>query len=158
MTRHWAGALLICTLAAAGCGSQVHRPVAIPETGATLTGTVTVSGEQLRFAHIFVRGADGTMSQGAIGSDGTYTVNNVPLGEVTVAVNTEAARGDSIAAGMAGSYAGPEAGGGKTGKAKLAGFVNLKESYFDPEKSGLKTSIKAGSNEFKIELPATAKR
>jgi hypothetical protein len=142
---------------AVGCEPGAHKPVSLPETGPTRSGTVTVGADQLRFAQIFVRGADGSTAQGAIGEDGRYTVGNVPVGEVMVAVNTELARGDSVAAGMAGAYQGPE-GGAKKGRAKLAGFVNLKEQYFDPEKSGLKTATKAGENEFNITLPASARR
>src|SRR5438105_14102853 len=65
----------------------------LPETGATLEGTVAYGGEKLEFALIIVQTANGSAT-GKIGEDGRYRVENVPLGEVMIGVNTSAARGD----------------------------------------------------------------
>src|SRR5213080_559664 len=67
--------------------------VKLPETGATLEGTVSYRGEKLEFALIIVQTANGSAT-GKIGEDGRYKVENVPLGEVMIGVNTSAARGD----------------------------------------------------------------
>lgn len=148
-----AAALAVCVTA---CGGD-NIPKAIPESGATLEGTVKAGGEQLQFAMITVKSGNGT-STGKIGDDGRYKVTNVPVGEVQVAVNTSAAMGDytSAAMGAGAMTGGPD---GKTGRKKTeVKMIHLKEQYFDPATSGLKTTVNAGANTFDIELPAGARK
>ena len=152
------GPLLVATLTLglAACGGD-NIPKALPDSGATLEGTVKVGGEQLQFAMISVKSANGVAS-GKIGEDGRYKVSNVPLGEVQIGVNTGAARGDYQTEVMRGGAmtGSPE---GKAGRKKVdLKFVDVKEQYFEPTSSGLKTTVKAGTNTYDIELPATAKK
>jgi hypothetical protein len=147
-------ATLIVSITA--CGGE-NVPQARPDTGATLEGTVKVGNEQIHYAMITVRNASGS-SSGKVDEDGNFKLTNVPLGEVQVAVNTSAGMGDFQAAQMrAGAMAGgPE---GKTGRKKVnVQMINLKEQYFDPATSGLKTTVNAGANTYNIELPAAAKK
>ena len=90
---------LVCVLTS--CGDTAGRVQPIPETGATLTGTVTFRKESVRIGTVIVAGSSG--ASGEIGEDGRYTVNNVPLGEVTLAINMGPARGKLM--GMAASRA-----------------------------------------------------
>jgi hypothetical protein len=137
-------AFLICS-----CGSTVKENK-LPESGATLEGTITVNGEQVYYAQVTVTDGKGASASGKVGEGGKYKVENVPLGEVMVGVNSDAAMGDFQSAQMSGGmYAGPDA--KKKGAAKVAHkFVKVEAKYFDPLKSGLKTSIQQGNNTYNI--------
>jgi hypothetical protein len=140
-------------LAAAACLASscgFSRETRLPESGATLEGVVKYGGEQLQFAQILVI-AEGKMATGRIGEEGRYRVENCPLGQVKVAVNTSAARGEYQSKAMAGgAYKGPNA----KGKGAVAlRFVDVPAKYFDPETSGLTTTVKRGSNTYDITIP-----
>jgi hypothetical protein len=156
-TTRIGGPLLVAALAVAvaSCGSSDHVAKAIPDSGATLEGTVKAGTEQLHYALIMVKSPNGSAS-GKIDEDGRYKISNVPLGEVQVGVNTSAAQGDYQTDVMqAGAMTGgPE---GKSGRKKVnVKMTHLKDKFFDPTTSGLKTTVKAGANTFDIELPAAA--
>lgn len=139
----------------ASCGGD-NIPRAKPDSGATLEGTIKVGNDQVHFAMVTVRNASGSAS-GKLDEDGKFKISDVPLGEVQVGVNTSAAMGEYNAAVMqAGAMSGsPE----KAGRKKVnVQMINIKEQYFDPEKSGLKTTVNKGPNTFNIELPASAKK
>lgn len=135
-----------CALLAASCGESGVR---YEETGATLEGTIKYGKEDVPFALVIVAGQGG-MATGDVGRDGRYKVENVPLGEVKVAVNTEAGRGDFMSYTMSQSYQGPEAKGAKKAAAK---FIDVPKKYHDPETSGLTTMIQKGPNTFDIVIP-----
>jgi hypothetical protein len=130
-------------LTIASCGERGEK---LPETGATLEGTVKQGKEDIRFALVIVVG-DRTSATGKIGEDGRYKVENCPLGEVKVAVNTEAGRGDYMTAVMSKSYQGPEAKGTK--RVPLT-FVSVDKKYHDPETTPLRTNVKEGTNTYDI--------
>jgi len=134
--------LAVTTIA---CGS--NRPVSLPESGATLEGTIKYGTDDIQFAMIIAQTATGSAT-GKVGPDGKYKLENVPLGEVTVGVNTDAATGDFQSASMAaGSYKGPEA----KGKAKVnLKFTKVPAKFFDPATFGLKTTIQKGVNTYDI--------
>jgi hypothetical protein len=128
------------------CGREYR----LPESGATLEGKITYNGDELQFASIFVMG-EGRLATGRINEDGRYTVENCPLGDVQVGVNTQASFGEFTSKSMAaGAYQGPEAKG--RGKVKNLKFVNVPEKYFDPASSGLSTSVAVGTNTYDITL------
>jgi hypothetical protein len=134
---------------AASCTGGPQR---FPETGATLEGTVSLGTEQVPFAMIIVVSQDGKESAtGKIEEDGRYKVTNAPLGEVKVAVNTDAGRGDYQSRAMAASYKGPDKVGKKPGP--LPNFVEVPKKYQDPQTSGLKTTVNKGSNTYDIVIP-----
>jgi hypothetical protein len=116
-----------------GCSSL--NPNRLPETGATLEGTVTYGQQKLPAALIIVVGKDGSAT-GKIGEDSRYKVNNVPLGEVTIAVNTAAAQGEARSPG----YKGPQP-------------IPVDSKYHDPATSGIKTTIDKGANTYDIVIP-----
>lgn len=137
--------LAVSTLA---CGG--NRPVTLDETGATLEGTIKVGTEDVQFAMVIAQTATGSAT-GKVGPDGKYKLQNVPLGEVLIGVNTDAATGDFQSASMAGgSYKGPES----KGKAKVdLKFTKVPAKFFDPTSSGLKTTIQKGTNTYDIVIP-----
>jgi len=122
---------------AVSCGERGER---LPDTGATLEGTITYGGVKVPFAHVTAMGKDG-MATGNVQEDGRYKLTNVPLGEVDLAVNTTAAKGEYVSRVMAESK----------GKGKSPSkFVDVPAKYHDLEKSGLKTTVQKGSNTYDI--------
>jgi len=115
----------------------------LPETGATLEGTVTYGKEKVPVALIIVQGANGSAT-GRIGEDGRYKVENVPVGEVKLAVNTAAGKGELMSKIMAQSQ----------GKARtLPKVVEVPDKYFNPDTSGLSTTLNKGPNTYDIVIP-----
>ena len=146
--RKGIGATSVAALASAlllpACNS---REVTYPTTGNSLTGTVKYGTDQLQFAMILVtQGTAG--STGMIGDDGTYFVDNVPLGEVSIAVIPDAARGVFTSKSMA-AGATAKAGGGK---ANLR-FISVPEKYTKTETSGISTTVDKGTNRYDIVMP-----
>ncbi len=142
--------LAAAALAATSCGKFV-REEKLPETGATLEGTITYGNEPIQFAMIQIKSAGGATT-GSVKEDGRYHVENVPVGEIQIGVNTSAAMGEFQSKMMAaGVYKGTEA----HGKGKVQGprFVAVPEKYFNPDTSGLKTTIKKGTNTYDIVIP-----
>jgi hypothetical protein len=129
--------IALAVLLSASCES---RSVRLPESGATLEGTVTYGGEPIEFAMVLVQ-SDTASAQGKIFEDKHYRVENVPLGEVRIGVNTSAARGDYQSKMMASQGKG----GGK--------FIDVPAKYFDPATSEIKTTIDKGSNTYNIVIP-----
>jgi hypothetical protein len=99
---------------------------------------VTYGTEKVPAALIIVVGKDGSAT-GEIGEDGRYKVDNAPLGEVSIAVNTSAAKGKAMAAARSG---GP--------KLKI---IEVPAKYQDPTKSDIKTTIKKGTNPYDLVIP-----
>jgi hypothetical protein len=137
-------ALLVLCCIVAGCTPYEYR---LPTTGATLEGTVTSGNETLQMAQITVQG-DKSQAMGQI-EDGRYKVENVPLGNVKIGVNTEAMRSNMIGQQMA------RAKGVSTGPALK--FISVSAKYAEPDTSGITTTIKKGKNTFDIVLPAAGK-
>jgi len=143
MQRLALASLALVSLLAASCSRG--GAVRLPETGATLEGTINYGADKVQFAMILVQSPDKSGSAtGKIGPDGRYRVENVPLGEVNVGVNTSAGRGDFQSAVMASSQGRP--------KGQLR-FLDVPAKYFDPDKSGLKTSVSRGANTYDITIP-----
>ncbi len=130
---------LVFLLVFAGCARYEYR---LPETGATLEGTITYNGETVQMAQINVL-SDKGQSLGVI-DDGRYKVERVPLGEIKIGINTEAERGNFIGQSMARSK------GVATGPALK--FIALPAKYWDADTSGVTTTVKKGQNTFNIVL------
>jgi hypothetical protein len=152
MWRSYVFGSLASVVFIAGCEPYEAR---LPDSGATLEGTVKYGDAQVPLAQIVVLG-EKTQGIGQVDEDGRYRVASAPLGEVKIGVNTEAMRGEMISRQMAQSYKGPGAKGG--GRAPPLKFVSLPQKYAEPDTSGVKTTIKKGKNEFDIVLtPAGGK-
>lgn len=147
-------ALRAAALAAAaglvGCGYGVKEQ-RLPETGASLEGAITFNGETVHYAEVRVV-SETASAFGRVGENGRYKVENVPVGPVTVTVNTDAAKGDYTSLTMSRSYKGPK-GEGAAGGGPPPKFVGVPKKYAEPESSGLTTTVAAGANTFDIKLP-----
>ena len=130
-------------LSVAACSNSGHIEARRPETGASLEGTVKYGKDTVLAALVIVQGPNGSAT-GFVGEDGRYKIQNAPLGEVNVAVNTDAGKGKMMSQMMSQSQ----------GKAKGAPrIVGVPKKYFDPAKSGIKTTVNKGENTFDIVLP-----
>ena len=145
--RACALALPLLVLLLTACKPREER---LPESGATLEGVVTHNGEPVQFAMIVVR-TETTSAFGRIGEDGRYKVENVPLGEVMVGVNTDAGQGEYTSKMMGSANKGP----GVKYKGKVFGikFTSVPKKYQDPGTSGFKTTVDVGTNTYDIEVP-----
>ncbi len=114
----------------------------LPETGATLEGTITYNGQPVQVAMVIVQGTNGSAT-GWVESDGRYKVQNCPLGDVNLAVNTEAGKGQARGAMMAKSQG---------ANVQLPKIVDVPAKYGDPAQSGIKTNIHAGQNTYDITI------
>lgn len=144
--RHFtAFALVACLPWIAGCGVRESK---LAESGATLTGTITYKDAPIEFAMVIVQGDNDVTTTGKVGDDGKYKVENVPLGTVKIAVNTQAGQSDFQTKSMQQNSAAldPKA----TKKPTLPKFVDVPQKYFDVKTSGLTTTIQKGENTFDI--------
>jgi hypothetical protein len=130
----WAlGALCIL---AVGCSFSRYKP--LPQTGATLEGTVTYGKDKVPVAMIIATG-DGGSAQSFVDDAGRYKLDNVPLGEVRLAVNVGAGRGQLMSKKMSGQH--------------VPKVVDVPGKYADPATTDIKTTINKGSNTFDIVIP-----
>jgi hypothetical protein len=146
------GVTVLLVTACAGltsCGYYVKEE-RLPETGATLEGTITYGNEKVPVALIIVAGTNSS-AQGHVDEvTGRYSVANVPLGPVKIGVNVKAAEGEMTGKMMSGWYQGPEA--KKQGIVAPPKVVNIPTKYFEPNTSGITTTINAGNNTFDIKI------
>ena len=134
-------AILVVCFYLVGCGPGEIR---YPDSGAVLEGTVMYGTQKVTDALITaMNGKD--KSSGFVDEDGHYKLENVPLGEVSIIVDSEAARGQAIGRLMTKTR-----GKGDKGTIKV---LELPLKYKDPEKSGMKTTIVKGPNTFDIVIP-----
>jgi hypothetical protein len=122
----------------AGCDIGPRR---LPESGATLEGTVTYGQDKVLVAMIIAQGESGS-AQEFIGEDGRYKLQNVPLGEVRLAVNVRAGKGNLTSQQM-----------NPANKGKLPKVTEVPDKYGDPTTSGIKTTISKGENTYNIVIP-----
>src|SRR5690348_8779982 len=85
-------ALVAVGLLLAGCNPPGIR---YPESGATLEGTVSYGKDKVGAALVIAQNKDGSATA-FVGDDGRYKLENVPLGEVNIAVNTDAGKGQAM--------------------------------------------------------------
>jgi hypothetical protein len=134
-------ALLGLGLLLAGCSR--YSEVRYPETGATLEGTVTYGTDKVGAALVIAQNETGAATA-FVEENGRYKLNNVPLGQVSIGVNTEAGKGKAMGEAMAQAK----------GKSKAPPrIVDVPSHFADPAKSGIKTTIKEGANTFDIAIP-----
>ena len=135
-------ALLALLLLLAGCFLR-GGDVRYPETGATLEGTVTYGKENVGAALVIAQNQSGSAT-GFVDDNGHYKLENVPLGEVNIGVNTAAGKGQAMGKAMAQAQ----------GKAKGApAMIDVPSHIADPAKSGIKTTVNKGANTFNIVIP-----
>ena len=140
------GSIPLWFLVATACTGQKFEP--IPKTGASLSGKVTFKNAALKAGLVVVEGA-GSGSTGTINADGSYTVPNVPVGEVQIGVTTMAAKEEAMARAMSQqSSGGPNASPTKGGE--TVSIPDIPAKYMNPKESGFKMTVNAGENTFDI--------
>ena len=117
----------------------------LPKTNAVLEGTITYNGDPVPNALVIVAGTSFSATS-FLSTPGKYQVQNAPLGDVKIAVNTAAAAGRMRAQVMAQSKGKPAPG------ASAPGLIAIPEKFANPESSGITTNIKEGSNTFDIAI------
>jgi hypothetical protein len=142
-------ALGLCLALAGLSGCQKGRAV--------VKGKVTFNGVPLTAGTVSFMASPSRLGSGTINSDGTYTVADAPIGEVTVTVSTPPrrmgpARMDKPPPGMKGMPKemlppGYEEEGKKAGK-----MVPAPEKYGSFESSPLKYTVQKGEQTFDITL------
>lgn len=127
---------LVLVLVLPGCGGG----------SGSVTGKVTANGKPVTAASIVFKGPTGLTSQTQVQKDGTYKMENAPIGDVTITVANATEVAD------AGPALSPEefAKKGAAGVPKMGTQVPPK--YGDEKTSGLKTTIKSGSQTYDIDL------
>jgi hypothetical protein len=142
ITHRLAGLVLLgSALLVAGCSR--YREVRYPETGATLEGTVSYGKDKIGVALVIAQNGSGAATA-FIDDDGRYKLTNVPLGEVSIGVNTDAGKGQAFGKFMAAAQ----------GKAKGAPrIVEVPSRFANPATSGIKTTVNEGANTFDIVIP-----
>jgi hypothetical protein len=139
-----------------GCSSS--------KTPARVSGTVKYKGQLLKGGTIRFHSPLGIYFD-TIRSDGTYSITDMPAGEMVVTVETESANPEKEATVYGGAPA--PAGGGMAQQMQKAGaklppppgapskdgYVKIPARYNDPEQSGQKVTISAGSQTRDIDLP-----
>jgi uncharacterized membrane protein len=126
-------------LATSGCGGGVRYV----DTGATLEGSVAYGKEKITIAMVVAQNSNGS-STAFVDESGHYKLENVPLGEVSIALNIQAGKGQAIGKLMAATK------GKATSGPKV---IDVPEQYTDPAKSPIKTTIVKGANQFDIVVP-----
>jgi hypothetical protein len=147
-----AGVLFLLTLAAGCSGSK-----------GTITGKVTYQGQALTGGIVlFVSTAGNGTGRSTIGSDGSYTIENMPAGMAKIAIDTRSAQRPAAGSkGPPGNMMPPE-GAKVPDAAKKSGVygsrgrsgnaVAIPENYADPEKSGLEYMVTGGAQTHNIDL------
>jgi len=150
--------LLVAGLALLGC-KKVN-----PNAPPTVSGKVTLNGSAVTGGTIVFHGADGSINQAVISPEGTYFAPDMPEGDMTVTIDTEALNPDKKTpdynikggGGFAQKYS--KGGGGNVvagkkqekepmpqGAAERTGtYVKIPDKYKDPAKSDLKCTLKKG--------------
>jgi len=135
-------AAAVASLCPTGC-SPTASMVRRPETGATLEGTVSYGDQKVMVGLVIVQNDKGS-AQGFIDDEGRYKLDNVPIGEVNIGVNTDAGKGQLMSRAMSQSK----------GKARgLPKVVELPARFQNPGQSGIKATVNKGANEFNIVIP-----
>jgi hypothetical protein len=153
----------LIVLAAAGCGRK---------TG-TVSGKVTLNGEPLKGGNVsFVRSDGVPTKSGTIAEDGTYKIEDVPVGNATVVVETSSLKpmfGGGGAKGPGGKPGGGVAPknepppGAQVGEHYQPGsapnnaerYVAIPAKYEDAAQTSLHYEVKAGPQDYPIPLTNT---
>ncbi|MGA2032096.1 MAG: hypothetical protein ABSG68_07575 [Thermoguttaceae bacterium] len=137
-----AGWLLLALLPAGVCGCG---------RAAAVSGKVSYQGRPVTYGSVIMVGADKKARSGVIQSDGSYSVEGVAAGPVSIAVLSRdpakgrAARRESKEAQPASQGAAPPVTAGN-------GWFPLPRKFENPETSGLGCTVAAGHFDHDVEL------
>jgi hypothetical protein len=129
-------------LAMAGCGGN----------DSTLTGQVTYQGQPVIFGAVIVHCADGIGRSSSIGPDGKYAVGNLPTGPVKITVESPELPDPAARRPRPPRSEGPAETPPEYKPLDRSKWVRLPDKFADPDKSGLTTTLKRGTNRLDIPL------
>jgi hypothetical protein len=109
-----------------------------------MSGKVTFNDKPVVFGTVLVHGRDG-LRQGAIQPDGSFTVRNIAAGEAKVAINSPSPKGIQL-------YPNKNPKFKQEPYPDVPGWFPIPKKYEDVQTSGLKYTIRGGSNAIDIEL------
>ena len=127
-----------------GCGDNPQI------TGASVEGVVKYRGSVLTGGTIRLVSVsdDNKSTTGLINPDGSYVVENAPLGEVKVVVDTELAKIDMVAL--------HKLGGSDVDPTKLGPpmkYMKIDEQLSNPDKTPLRLTLRKGHQELDVNIP-----
>jgi len=141
---------LVALLGVAGCGNATGK----------VSGTVKIGETLLKGGNVIFISTEGKESKSAtIKEDGTYSIDNIPVGNVKVCVETKslapppAGPGGKIPTTYSPPPGADSAGynpGAGTDRSKL--YVAIPDKYSDPNLTDLTYTVTAGSQEYNIPL------
>src|SRR5262249_55080680 len=109
-----------------------------------VSGKVTYQSKAVPFGTVLFEGKDGSIQQGAIGPDGSYSVSGVATGEARVAVNSPNPKSSEVT---------PIDKKRKMERhPDVQGWFPIPKEYGTPSTSGLTYTIKRGANTIDIEM------
>jgi hypothetical protein len=126
----------LAILVAVGCGPQFG----------TIEGTVTVDGKPANKGSVIFSSADNRSASGAIQPDGSYLVENVPVGEVRVSFLQML--GGPARPGPLQNVPGLD----EAPSTPAAKPVPIPRKYLNVETSGLRYTVTGGTSEININL------
>ncbi|HTU16595.1 MAG TPA: hypothetical protein VMG10_00920 [Gemmataceae bacterium] len=136
---------VLVSLAAAGCGASKGK----------ISGKVYYQNTLVKGGTVSFVSADKTSHMAQIKEDGSYTVEKVPVGEATICVETQSFKPPSINAPHYQLPPGVQGPGGYKPPDRAARgkrYVAIPDRYASPEQSGLKYTVKPGSQEHDIKM------
>jgi hypothetical protein len=128
---------------------------------ATLTGTVTykANGKKLMSGSVMALGHDNVPRYGTINPDGSYAIDGVPLGRVTLTVTSPNPKGDGAARrrGPTGIVSAEDRSRSSAEAAAVPdeavkGWFAIPDRYALPDTSGLKAVVRRGKNSHDVVL------
>jgi hypothetical protein len=137
MNRHRriAAALLALIALTPGCGPRA----------APVTGKVSYQGKPVVWGSVTLKAADGSMHQIGINLDGTYRLDNVPIGPATVGVSSPDPAPSPRAKALADSRSRPAAPPVPPGA-----WFPLPDKFADPSTSGVTLQVGGGSGDIEL--------
>jgi hypothetical protein len=137
MTRILARWVCVLALAglAAGCSSK-----------ATVSGKVTSNGKTVTSGSVSLFPSDNIQRAGQIGSDGSFSIPDVPTGTVKIVVSSPAPGGETRGKGKGDSDA------PTTGGPAAAGWFPIPEKYGSPTTTDLTDTVKSPTTVLNIDL------
>jgi hypothetical protein len=146
-TRACGGLLLFGLLAfAVGCGPNY-------KARGTVKGTVTFAGKNLTAGSVVFYGKDNLTGSASIRTDGTYVINDAPLGDVKITVTVPQMPPGGVGY-MKGAPAGPVMPGESASSATTipSNVVSIPQKYANVETSGLTYTVQRGEQTHDIPL------
>jgi hypothetical protein len=132
--------LLVLLVGAGGCGKT-----------ATVTGNVTYQGRPVTYGSVIFLNADKTARSCAIATDGSYRVEGVLPGTVSIAViSRDPAKGRSAVRGRKSTS--PAKTAGASPSVPATGWFPLPSRFESPASSGLSCDVSSGLSSHDIDL------